>query len=132
MSSAEFLSNHNIRPSLIRVMIFDFLKENRTHPTVDEIYTALHPAAPTLSKTTVYNTLKTFVKAGITKLVTIEEQQSRFDGCTDIHGHFICNECGKVFDFDTDMPAVDGLEDFEITTHDVYCGGICKDCKMFN
>ena len=45
---------------------------------------------------------------------------------------FICNECGKVFDFDTDMPAVDGLEDFEITTHDVYCGGICKDCKMFN
>lgn len=129
MSTAEILSRHNIKPSLIRVMIFDYLKENRTHPTVDDIYKALHPAVPTLSKTTVYNTVKLFVKSGITKMVTIEEQQSRFDGCTDLHGHFICSECGGVFDFETEEPIVSGLSDFEISTHDVYCSGICKNCK---
>ena len=129
MSSADILSNHNIRPSLMRVMILDYLKEHRTHPTVDDIYTALHPSVPTLSKTTVYNTVKLFVKSGITKMVTIEEQQARFDGCTDLHGHFICSECGKVFDFDTDTPTVDGLDEFEIVTHDVYCSGLCSKCK---
>ena len=128
MSSADILFSHNIKPSLIRVMIYDFLSGNRTHPTVDEIYTSLHEKAPTLSKTTVYNTLKLFCKAGITKMITIEEQQARFDGCTDTHGHFLCSECGKVFDFDTDIPSLGGLEDFEIATHDVYCSGVCKNC----
>lgn len=129
MSSADILSSHNIKPSLMRVMIYDYLKDNRTHPTVDDIYTSLHPSVPTLSKTTVYNTVRLFVKAGITKMVTIEEQQARFDGCTDIHGHFLCGECGRVFDFDTDIPLVEGLESFDIATHDVYCSGVCKDCK---
>ena len=36
----------------------EYLMAHRTHPTVDEIYLALSPSIPTLSKTTVYNTLK--------------------------------------------------------------------------
>ena len=128
MSTAEILSGCNIKPSLMRVMIYDYLQQNRTHPTVEEIYSALHPSVPTLSKTTVYNTVKLFCKVGLTRLVTIEEQQARFDGCTDLHGHFICSECGNVYDFDTETPKVDGLADFQITTHDVYCSGVCKKC----
>ena len=71
MTSAEILLAHNIRPSLTRVMIFDYLREHRTHPTADEIYMALSLKAPTLSKTTVYNTVKLLQGEGIIKIITI-------------------------------------------------------------
>lgn len=57
----ERLQGHNIKPSVQRIAIMKYLMEHRTHPTVDEIYTALSPTIPTLSKTTVYNTLKTMM-----------------------------------------------------------------------
>ena len=49
----ERLQGHNIKPSVQRIAIMKYLMEHRTHPTVDEIYTALSPTIPTLSKTTV-------------------------------------------------------------------------------
>ena len=96
MTSAEVLSKHNIRPSLTRVLIYDYLRQHRTHPTAEQIYMSLSPQVPTLSKTTVYNTVKLLTEQGIIKMITIEEQQARFDACTDLHGHFLCRNCGGV------------------------------------
>ena len=47
------LTEHGIKPSMQRMAVMEYLMTHRTHPTVDEIYTALHPSMPTLSKTTV-------------------------------------------------------------------------------
>ena len=41
-----------------RIAIMEYLMEHPIHPSADDIYTALSPSMPTLSKTTVYNTLK--------------------------------------------------------------------------
>ena len=129
MTSAEILMSYNIRPSLTRVLIFDYLREHRTHPTVDEIFTALHPKAPTLSKTTVYNTVKLLSSEGVIKMITIEEQQARFDACADNHGHFLCSKCGKVYDFDIEFPSANIPEGFEISTKDIYFTGKCNKCN---
>ena len=51
MDVVKRLQNHNIKPSVQRIAIMNYLIEHRTHPTVDEIYTALSPSIPTLSKT---------------------------------------------------------------------------------
>ena len=129
MTSAQILQQKGIRPSLTRVLIYDYLKEHRTHPTADEIFKDLSPDAPTLSKTTVYNTVKLLSANGVIKTITIEEQQARFDACTDIHGHFLCTECGKVFDFDTSEPKSQIPEGFTVDTTEVYCTGKCCGCK---
>ncbi len=129
MTSAEILQKHGIRPSLTRVMIYDYLREHRTHPTADEIYSALSPNAPTLSKTTVYNTMKLLSSEGVIKTITIEEQQARFDACTDIHGHFLCRDCGGVFDFDTELPKMVIPEGFIPSVTEIYCMGKCKKCS---
>lgn len=129
MTSAEILQKHGIRPSLTRVMIYDYLREHRTHPTADEIYTALSPNAPTLSKTTVYNTMKLLSAEGVIKTITIEEQQARFDACTDVHGHFLCRDCGKIFDFDTCLPQMQIPEGFGVDVTEIYCTGKCKMCS---
>ncbi len=123
------LLEKDIRPSITRVMIFDYLRQHRTHPTVEEIYLSLSPQLPTLSKTTVYNTVKLFSSAGIIKTVTIEEQQARYDACTDLHGHFLCNSCGQVYDFDTHQPEYELPSGFNVSTEDVYCTGVCQKCK---
>ena len=60
----ERLQEHHIKPSVQRIAIMKYLMEHHTHPTVDEIYTALSPTIPTLSKTTVYNTLKILTEEG--------------------------------------------------------------------
>ena len=62
-----------------RMAIMDFLIANRIHPTADEIYNALYPTIPTLSKTTVYNTLKLFTEQGAVKALVIDEKNVRFD-----------------------------------------------------
>ena len=128
MTSAEILQRHGIRPSLTRVMIYDYLRNHRTHPTADEIYTALSPGAPTLSKTTVYNTMKLLSAEGVIKTITIEEQQARFDACTDVHGHFLCKECGRVYDFDTCLPQMKIPEGFGVDVTEIYCTGKCDSC----
>lgn len=130
MTSAEILTNNNIRPSLTRVLIYDYLREHRTHPTAEEIYMSLSPLVPTLSKTTVYNTVRLLTEQGIIKMITIEEQQARFDACTDLHGHFLCNRCGEVFDFDTNMPTIGLPDGFSTATTEVYCTGTCNKCKI--
>lgn len=129
MTSADLLESKNIRPSLQRIMIYDYLKTHRTHPTVDEIYNALAPLVPTLSKTTVYNTVKLFADLGLVKMLTIEEQQARFDACTDLHGHFLCDNCKKVYDFDVDEPKCYKLNGFKIRTKEVFYTGICSNCN---
>ena len=53
----KYLRDHNISPSYQRKRIFEYMYENRNHPNVNQIYEALVKEIPTLSKTTVYNTL---------------------------------------------------------------------------
>ena len=64
MKPYERLLDHNIKPSMQRIAIMQYLMEHPIHPSADDIYTALSPSMPTLSKTTVYNTLKLFSEQG--------------------------------------------------------------------
>lgn len=93
------LLEYGIHPSVQRIAIMDYLQKHHTHPTVDEVYVALHKEIPTLSKTTVYNTLKLFAEQGAAQMLTIDERKVCFDGVVTPHVHFLCKTCGKVFDF---------------------------------
>ncbi|MDR1745675.1 MAG: transcriptional repressor [Tannerella sp.] len=94
----KYLVKHGIRPSLQRMAIMDYLLDHHTHPTVDEIYTAISPRIPTLSRTTVYNTLKLFVSQGVALYISIDDRNARFDGVIDKHAHFRCKDCGRIID----------------------------------
>jgi len=59
--TAEYLTSCGVRPSPQRVAVMEYLMTHHTHPTVDAIYAALSGTMPTLSRTTVYNTLKLLV-----------------------------------------------------------------------
>lgn len=126
----DYLNQHEIKPSLQRVKIFEYLFQNHNHPTADTIYLALHPSIPTLSKTTVYNTMKIFVSKGVAVVVNIEDNEVRYDADTSVHGHFKCKGCGGLFDFRVGKNLeIDGLDQFSIDEYHVYLKGYCKVCK---
>ena len=109
-NTAELLKTRGIMPSLQRIQIYDYIHGRKDHPSVDMIYSALSQQIPTLSKTTVYNTLKNFVKAGIATPVIIDENEVRYDPNTHMHGHFICEYCKNIFDFSGDFTKLDAPE----------------------
>ncbi|MGI6050676.1 MAG: Fur family transcriptional regulator [Acetivibrionales bacterium] len=124
------LKDKNINLSFQRVKILEYLENNRSHPTVDQIYSALHEEIPTLSKTTIYNTLKKLIEEDLVRVITIEENETRYDIITEEHGHFKCESCKAIFDFSVDMNALSlkGLEHFKINNKNMYFEGICPGC----
>ncbi len=133
-SALNTLLEYGIHPSVQRIAIMDYLQKHHTHPTVDEVYVALHQEIPTLSKTTVYNTLKLFAEQGAAQMLTIDERKVCFDGVVTPHAHFLCKDCGKVFDFPLSEEQMyvgcpTKESGFEITEAHVYYKGYCSECK---
>lgn len=60
---ARMIQETGIRPSVQRVAILSYVANHGTHPTADEIFSAISEEYPTLSRTTVYNSLHTLHEA---------------------------------------------------------------------
>ncbi|TCK93241.1 Fur family ferric uptake transcriptional regulator/Fur family peroxide stress response transcriptional regulator [Natranaerovirga hydrolytica] len=127
-----YLRDHGISPSYQRKRIFEYLYTHDNHPTVNQIYEHLVPEIPTLSKTTVYNTLNKFVDKGLVEIITIDGNEIRYDLYSQkTHGHFKCNQCKQVYDVDIIDDAFNSqaLDGFDIQNKYFHFTGICKSCK---
>ena len=129
MDVAKILQDKGIRPSLIRIMVLEYLLEHRVHPTVEEVYEALQKKAPTLSKTSVYNTLHLLAENNIILEITIDPAKVRYDADTNLHGHFKCDKCLKVWDFAVGQVQTSLSKEFDIKTKEIYFTGLCDKCK---
>ena len=117
----NYLVKNNIKPSFPRLKIFEYLASRPTHPTADDIHSALVKEMPTLSKTTVYNTLDS---------ITIDGNEQRFDVDVTNHGHFKCQVCQIIYEFDLDPALINpgSLKNFRIFERNVFFKGICSYC----
>ena len=124
------LKKNKIRLSHQRLKALEYLSKNHGHPTVDQIYNDLRKEVPTLSKTTVYNALTALCKARLVRVITIEDNETRYELITQSHGHFKCLLCGKIYDFNINIDsfATEDLDNFKITDKDVYFKGVCPRC----
>lgn len=113
-----------------RLEILRYLDEHRNHPTVEMIYLELKKRSPSLSKTTIYNSVEILEKHGIIQSLRIIGNETRYDYRSDLHHHFICKKCGRIFDIDLTCPVIDRVEKngFKVEEIHGYFKGICKDC----
>ena len=88
----------DIRPSVQRLAIMDYLITHPIHPTIDDVYKGLCDQVPTLSRTTVYNTLRMMSEKHAAQMITIDDHRVCYDGNIKNHVHFYCKKCGKVID----------------------------------
>ncbi len=132
MEVHRYLMSCSIKPSVQRTAVMEYLINHKTHPTVDEIFTGLSPSIPTLSKTTVYNTLNLFIEKGAVQMLTIDEKNARYDADISSHAHGYCRSCAKVFDiFDLKsdqfkLPQIDG---FMVDAVEISYYGVCAACR---
>lgn len=132
----EILSGKGISPSYHRLKIYEYLVNNRTHPTAEVIYEDVIQHIPTLSKTTIYNTLKTLSEKGLVQMITIEDNEVRYDADISFHGHFKCLQCQGLYDIDLDQLNIEKKLNISkkicghlITEKHIYLKGICKKCQ---
>jgi len=126
----KLFEKYEIQPSFHRFKIFQYLMENKNHPTVEQIYKNLVKDIPTLSKTTVYNTLKQFFTKGIISEIIIEENEIRYDTNTSPHIHFKCTKCGNLYDIfkNCEILKQKEIDGHKIDEYHLYLRGICKNC----
>ena len=127
---ATVLREHGIKATSPRLRILRLLEESDDHLTADAIYTALKKGNPSLSKTTVYNTLDMLYRKGLVSVLTISASEQRYEPMKGMHHHLLCRRCGRIIDIDISCPYLDGMLHGEHKVEEVhgYFRGICKHC----
>ncbi|MBO7223113.1 MAG: transcriptional repressor [Kiritimatiellae bacterium] len=127
----DVLRDMGVPASMPRICIYDYLLSQKTHPSADMVYMALHPQMPSLSRTTVYNTLRMLCDKGLVKQIPICEGDMRFDADVSEHGHFWCRKCGRVIDIDAPHIATKQSHKMigDIDEIQVVLIGSCNECK---
>ncbi len=126
----SLLVKKGIRPSIQRVKILEYLMNSEDHPTADMVFSTISKDIPTLSKTTVFTTLKLFHQKGLVSRLLIDGTEMRYDARTTPHPHFRCIRCGKVYDvpFECRLDDIKSLDGHKVLECHVYFLGICRDC----
>lgn len=126
------LVEYGIKPSVQRLAIMRYLLTHPSHPTVEDVYAALVPEVPTLSRTTVYNTLRMFSEKNAAQMITIDEHHVCYDGDVTKHAHFYCKTCNRIIDvFDkvSFPPVPRNIVGNEVDDVQFYFKGTCAECK---
>lgn len=128
----ERLADSGFRFTPQREHVYNVLLARRDHPTADEVYLRGKRTMPDISMATVYNCLDALVKSGLVRQVQIDRGATRYCPNMKDHGHFLCDDCGGIFDLDLEIsprtpvtiPA--GFQPQEIV---VSVRGRCPDCS---
>ncbi|MEA3356228.1 MAG: Fur family transcriptional regulator [Candidatus Bipolaricaulota bacterium] len=130
----ERLRSAGLTPTPQRVAVLEYLEENRSHPTADDIFQAVHARHPTIVKATVYNTLTALKKVGAVHELTIEREAARYETNPLPHPHFLCRVCGRLYDVDLPCPIRPGdkIEGHQVESVRTYIYGTCSSCLEKN
>lgn len=122
----------SLKSTFQRQRILEYIYAGKNHPNVEMIYKHMLKICPTISKTTVYNTVKSLDKAGLIKAVKFSSKgEAIYDGNPSVHYHFVCDKCGKIFDLDLDCKNIikKEIDGHKVESVCAYFSGVCKECK---
>ncbi|HEY2973316.1 MAG TPA: transcriptional repressor [Pyrinomonadaceae bacterium] len=117
-----------------REAVLQVIRSREDHPTASEIFQAARLQLPTISYATVYNSLRFLKETGLVHEIKFGDGASRYDRETERHDHAICNECGKLVDFDLPqaaelMQAAARKSKFKPASVHLTLRGVCPECR---
>ena len=132
-AARERLASAGLRPSRSRIAILASLAARRDQPTAEQVYSDLSPRLATLSRTTVYSTLRLFCEKGLARQIGTQAHEMRFDGVLPFHAHFLCRRCGRLFDLRMKggaaaLPEPDFPAGFAPEHPQLVYSGLCAEC----
>ena len=126
----NILESKGVKPSFQRISVLKYILQENNHPSVDTIYKSLVPDIPTLSRTTVYNTLKLLSEKEVISALTINDSDLRYDFISEPHDHFQCKTCGKIYDIKAgaNLSSLEVIDGHKIQEMQLHMKGTCKQC----
>jgi Fe2+ or Zn2+ uptake regulation protein len=114
-------------------MVWQAIKDDKSHPTADQVYERVRRKLPNISLGTVYRNLQKLVASKKLQVLMLGRSQ-HFDPLVQRHQHFICEACDRVFDVLVESqreirPAKLPEEGFTVTSHQLAFYGTCKGCS---
>ena len=113
-----------------REVILDVIRSDFCHHTAEEIFELAKLKLSGISRATVYNNLKALEEMKLIRRITGDGLSDRFDSSYKPHGHLLCEECGRIWDF-----TIDGFDDIikqtineGFTSYELKVRKICKEC----
>ncbi len=130
MRMLKLLTDAGIKPSAQRIAILEYISSSKIHPTVEDIYSFLVRDNPTLSRTTVFSSVKLLAEKGLVNDINLSSDSTRYDSADyEPHAHFMCRICRRIFDVPLDMSSVPVPADYQCDNVNVFFKGICPECS---
>ena len=136
---SQSLKQAGLRLTPQRIAICDLLANSHAHPSAQMVFEQLAPDFPSLSLTTVYNTLETLVELGlVNELGSVGDSGVRYDADTEPHINLACTNCGIVIDLPSEHlhEHLTHIEDdvaqqsgYALLGRRVLYYGLCQDCQ---
>lgn len=86
-----------------RLVILAALEQDHTHPTAEQFYDTLRRDHPSLSLSTVYQTLDVFLRTGLCRRRSSPGERLRVDGTPQDQDHAVWRRCGAIVDVHRDQ-----------------------------
>jgi Fur family peroxide stress response transcriptional regulator len=118
-----------------RLVVLKALIDSQEHLSAEEIYERIHVEYPMIGLATVYKTIAILKEMGEVRELNLGNESARYDGSGKApHPHFICNQCGSIFDIEDDSLVdlsknVAEKTGYQITNYRLDFFGICPECQ---
>ena len=118
-----------------RVLIWQALQYDTTHPTAEALYARLRPLLPRLSLTTLYAVLNELVEWGDARRFDTGDGHIHFDPDTSGHAELICLRCHSVIDVPDGVveaipaPVPEEIAGYRVLTRAEHYYGFCPPCR---
>lgn len=113
-------------------VIWGAIKDDKSHPTADQIYDRVRKLIPKISLGTVYRNLQKLV-ADNRLQVLMHGRSQHFDPLLGRHQHFICENCDRVYDIFYESSDLDSAalpdQGFKVSSRQIALYGTCTQCS---
>jgi Fur family transcriptional regulator, peroxide stress response regulator len=112
-----------------RLLIYQILQDDTSHPTADAVWERVREILPTVSLTTVYKTLNELVATGELKRFDVD-RVTHFDPDVAPHAEAVCLSCHAIVDVPGALSDHDSedVADFEVVHKSLTFYGYCARC----
>ncbi|HYW23687.1 MAG TPA: Fur family transcriptional regulator [Terriglobales bacterium] len=115
-----------------RVLIYQAVLGDRSHPTAEQIHSRLKDQLPGLSLTTVYAALSDLVQAGELRRFDAGDGSIHFDPEMRPHAELVCVRCGRIDDAPLEGPqrhTPSEVGGYRILRRTELLHGVCPTCQ---
>lgn len=130
----ESFRRNGLRATPQRIAIAQVILGSKDHPTAEQIFEIVNINNPSISLSTVYNTLHSMRDTNMLQELAFGNNH-RYDPNTSIHVNLVCQNCGEISDIESEtlekeVEAISKRRGLTITGHRFDLYGICRKCSI--